>query len=257
MNTTLIGYTWFVWSNLDKQYSFSHKFNSKNIHEIDNWSYDLVVCAWVRAVKWWANQNPEEDLNSILDLMEHLKTIRANKFVLISTVDVYPQPINIDEDFDFSKINKETLHVYGRNRLLLEDFITNTFNDSYIIRLPWLFWDNISKNIIFDLLNNNQTEKIVPNCKFQYYYLWNLWNDIEIALKHWIKVLNINSEPIETKEIVTKFFPWTKIWNDLENPIIYDYKTKYFQIFNWAKWYMYSKEQTINDLWIFISHYKK
>lgn len=257
MKTALIWYTWFVWSNILEQNNFDDLYNSKNINDIKNREYDLVVCAWVKAVKWWANQNPQEDLDSINELIENLSKVKSKKIVLISTVDIYPNPIWVDEDFDFNSINQETYQAYWKNRLYLENFIKTHFNDYHIVRLPWLFWNNIKKNILFDLLNNNQIEKITPNCKFQYYYLSNIWEDTKKAIANNIKEINFNSEPILTQEIVNLFFNKSIIWNNIENPIIYDYKTKYDYIFWWKNWYMYSKKDLIQQLDNFINNYKK
>lgn len=259
MKTALIWYTWFVWSNILKQNSFTDLYNSKNISDIKWKEYDLIVCAWVKAVKWWANKNPEEDLEWIDNLIKNIKEVKTKKIVLISTVDVYPNPINIDEDFNFSSLNKDNHHAYWLNRLYLENFIKNTFTKFNIIRLPWLFWNNLSKNVIFDLLNNKLLENIIPNIEVQYYYLDNIWKDINIAIENHIEILNINSEPIKTGEIIERFFPEKKelIWRDVKNPIIYNYKSKNYKLFWWTNWYLYSKKQFFEQLKNFIYNYKK
>ena len=59
--TALIGHTGFVGSNLASQHGYTDCFNSRNIGEIAGRCYDTVVCAGVQAVKYWANQHPEED----------------------------------------------------------------------------------------------------------------------------------------------------------------------------------------------------
>lgn len=257
MKTALIWYTWFVWSNILEQHNFDDLFNTSNINDIKWKKYDLVVCAWVKAIKWWANQNPKEDLASINELIENLSKIDTKKIVLISTVDIYPNPIWVTEDFDFNSINQETYQAYWKNRLYLENFIKNTFSNYHIIRLPWLFGNNIKKNVIFDLLNNNQTEKIIPNCKFQYYYLLNIWSDIKKVIDSNIKEINFNSEPILSQDIVNNFFIESKVWENIKDPIIYDYKTKYDYLFWWKNWYMYWKEDLIQQLKQFIINYKK
>jgi hypothetical protein len=58
----LVGYTGFVGSNFMQQHSFTSLFNSKNINEIADQQFNLLVCAGVSAVKWLANQEPENDL---------------------------------------------------------------------------------------------------------------------------------------------------------------------------------------------------
>jgi hypothetical protein len=256
MNNALIWYTWFVWSNILSQIEFQDLYNSKNINEICNKEYDLIICAWVKAVKWWANKNPEEDLDWINKLIENLKTIKTKKFVLISTVDIYPNPFEVDEDFDFRLIDQSKYHPYWKNRLYLEEFIKNNFENYHIIRLPWLFWNNIKKNIIYDLLNDNQINNIIPNFKLQYYYLNNIWNDIIKVINNNIKVINFNSEPIESKDII-KLFWNIQVWENSNNPIYYNYYTKHWSFFSSKENYMYSKENTLKYIKTFIKQYKK
>jgi len=257
MKTALIWYTGFVWSNILKQNTFTDLYNSKNISDIKWKEYDLIVCAWVKAVKWWANQNPDNDLEWIKLLINNLKEIKVKKIVLISTIDVYSKPIEVNEDLDLTKLNSNNHHAYWLNRIILENFIKNTFSNYSIIRLPWLFWEWLKKNIIYDLLNDNMLLKIIPNSNIQYYYLWNIWNDIEKVINNNIKIVNFNSEPILSSQIKNKFFPSKKIWKETEKWLLYDYKTKFDYIFWWKNGYMYSKKQILNDLETFIINYKK
>ena len=149
MRTALIGYTGFVGSNLALQYEFTDKYNSKNIREIAGKSYDFCICAGVKAQKWVANQQPEKDLADIQTLIDQLEKAEIKQFVLISTIDVYPQPIDVNED---SIIDKFNLHPYGLNRLYLEGWVAKRYPSHLIIRLPGLFGQNIKKNFIHDLL---------------------------------------------------------------------------------------------------------
>ena len=257
MKTALIWYTGFVWSNILKQNTFTDLYNSKNISDIKWKEYDLIVCAWVKAVKWWANQNPDNDLEWIKLLINNLKKVKTTKIILISTIDVYPEPIEVNEDFDFINLNKTNHHSYWLNRIFLETFIKNTFSNYSIIRLPWLFWEWLKKNIIYDLLNNNMLWNIIPNFNIQYYYLWNIWNDIKKVISNDLKIVNFNSEPILSSKIKDTFFPLKKIWKDIEKWLLYNYKTKFDFIFWWKNWYMYSKKQIMNQLESFITNYKK
>ena len=150
MTSCLIGYTGFVGSNLDQQYSFTDRYNSKNIAEIAGKTYDLCICAGVKAQKWVANQQPEHDLSEIKALINHLKSAKIKQFVLISTIDVYPYPIQVDED---SVIDRNQHHAYGLNRLYLEEWVAKYYEKHLIIRLPGLFGYNIKKNFIYDIMH--------------------------------------------------------------------------------------------------------
>ena len=66
----LIGHTGFVGSNLLETMSFECRFNSININEILDNKYDLVVCSGIPSLKWYANKNPDEDLENIKNLVD-------------------------------------------------------------------------------------------------------------------------------------------------------------------------------------------
>src|SRR6202008_232933 len=117
MRAGLIGHTGFVGSNLLRQSTFDATFNSSNIDSIAGQEFDLLVCAGVRAEKWIANGNPEADLAGVERLIKPLRSVKARRAVLISTVDVFITPIGVDES---TKVETKGLHAYGTNRYHLE-----------------------------------------------------------------------------------------------------------------------------------------
>ena len=86
MTSALIGHTGFVGSNLYDQAPFDDVYNTQNIETIAGKSYDLLVSAGGPAVRWQANQEPEEDRASLRRLMDNLSQVQAKKLVLISTI---------------------------------------------------------------------------------------------------------------------------------------------------------------------------
>lgn len=149
MKIALIGYTGFVGSNLLNQYEFTDCYNSKNIQDIHGQQYDLCICAGVRAPKWIANEQPEKDLNDIQELMNHLAQAEIKTMVLISTVDVYPDREDVDEN---TAIDESRLVPYGFNRRLLEKWVEQNYSEHLIVRLPGLLGQGIKKNFIRDIL---------------------------------------------------------------------------------------------------------
>jgi nucleoside-diphosphate-sugar epimerase len=248
MSKALIGYTGFVGSNLLKQQRFDDCFNSSNIEQIAGKRYEQVICAGVSAVKWMANREPLKDRENIQSLITHLKQVKADKFVLISTVDVYPTPIGVDEN---TNINLEDCEPYGKHRLELEHVIKNEF-DTVIIRLPGLFGRGLKKNIIYDFLNNNDVEKINPNSSFQFYSLEHLTNDINIALNNKLKVLNICSEPVSVQEVAQICLGHELAASNLKG-IKYDYKSAHAALFGGENGYLYSKQQVFSDLKAYVA----
>lgn len=250
----LIGYTGFVGGNLLKQRKYDILINSKNFYSMEGASYDRVVCAGVPAVKWKANKEPEADLQHIRELMDVLKTVKAKKFVLISTIDVYSVNTGVDEDFD---CHDPQHHAYGRHRLLFEDFCREQFKDILIVRLPGLFGDGIKKNVIFDLLNDNCLEMINPESSFQYYYLGNLSDDIERAEAAGLTLVNLFTEPVRTKEITDRFFPGKEYGQKASPKASYDMHTKYARLRGLEGNYLYTAAEVLSQLEGFIRGYGK
>jgi len=238
----LIGYTGFVGSNLKEQHEFDAFYNSKNFEQMAGRNFGELVCAGVAAEKWKANKNPVQDLMRIQELIKVLQNIKADRFVLISTIDVYPIAQGKDESFD---CHKQENHAYGKNRLLFEDFCVEHFPRCHIIRLPGLFGKGIKKNIIYDLLHGNMLKKINPSSSFQYYYLKNLWSDIEVAINADLPLLNLFTEPIVTLEIQSRFFPDKQIGDQASQIFHYDLHTCYSHLFSNKGPYRHSKEEVL------------
>lgn len=148
----LVGYTGFVGSNIyeaagDK---IDAVYNSKNIEEAFGTNPDLLIYAGLRAEKYLANNAPAKDMELILQAEDNITRINPKKLVLISTIDVFKNPKNVDEN---SEIDTENLHAYGFNRYQLELWVREKYPDTLIIRLPGLFGKNIKKNFIYDYIN--------------------------------------------------------------------------------------------------------
>lgn len=162
MKSAIIGHTGFVGSNLDRQFEFDDKYNSKNIESIKNKNYDLVVCSGIPASMWYANNFPERDFENIILLLDILKTVKIDKLVLISSTAVFQQSAkNLNEDYQEFEINL----TYGKNRRYAEEFVIKNFDQTLIIRLPALFGENLQKNFIYDLLN--QEPAFIQKLKFE------------------------------------------------------------------------------------------
>lgn len=246
MNNALIGFSGFVGSTLLKQAHFSHLYRSTNIHEIENREFNVVVCAGAHAQKWIANHDPIDDRKKIYTLIDHLRTIKCKTFILISTVDVFKEPIGVDES---SPVEEAGLHAYGLHRRFLEKFVEQHFSNYLIVRLPGLVGPGLRKNVIFDFLNNNNLHAIESRGVFQFYPMVNLWFDIEKALEARLSTIHLTAEPISVSDVSLQGFgkPFTQT---LENPPVrYDMQTLHAQIFGSpAEQYQYGVRETIESI---------
>jgi nucleoside-diphosphate-sugar epimerase len=200
----LIGHTGFVGSNLLRAGGFDSMFNSSNYRDIAGRRFDEVVCAGVAAAKWIANKEPEADRAGIAALTDVLAQADIGRFVLISTIDVYPDPgMAVDETFDPAG---QPNHAYGTNRLALEKWVAARHADHLIVRLPALFGPGLKKNVLFDLLHDNGVEKINPAGRFQFYPVKRLAADIATAAAADLRLVNLFTEPVAMSTIIERYF---------------------------------------------------
>lgn len=238
----LIGYTGYVGSTLTKQVKFSHYFRSHDIESISNQRFDLLVCAGAPAKKWLANQQPEDDRAKITKLIRALSTVICNKFILISTVDVFKRPDRVDEHF---AVDTNGLHPYGLHRRELEIFIKERFSHSLILRLPGLVGPGLTKNIIYDIHNMNNLDKIDSRSIFQFYPMVNLSNDIFKASELGLKLLHLTAEPISVSEVSENGFGIAFSNLVSSQPPSYNFQTKYAVQMGGHGHYTYSKRESL------------
>jgi dTDP-4-dehydrorhamnose reductase len=237
----LIGHTGFIGKELKLQKKFKYLFNSKNIHKIINMNFNTVICCAAPGIKWLANLDPERDKQKIYLLINYLKTISAEKFILISTVDVFGRKKNINES---SRVNPYKNNFYGKHRLLLENFVKKKFKRNFLIaRISGIIGKYLKKNILFDLKYSKNLAQINLQSVFQYYPIKNLWKDIKFVLKKKLKIIHLNSEPILTNEIVSLKFPIFIEYNDHKNnKVFYDMRSEHSKKIKKRDHYFYSKK---------------
>lgn len=148
--TGLIGHSGFVGGALLRQARFAACFNSATIAAIEGQSFGTLVCAAAPGSMFEANRAPARDEAQIDGLIAHLSRVRAERFVLISSIAVLADFAGGDDET--TKAFQQEL-AYGRHRRKLEAFVESAFPDSLIIRLPALFGHGLRKNFLFDLLN--------------------------------------------------------------------------------------------------------
>lgn len=253
MAEALIGHTGFVGSNLAAQHRFTDQYHSRNIGDISDRRFDLIVCAGMPAEKWRANQEPETDRASLTRLLEALARTEANRFILISTVDVYPIPVGVDEE---SVIDEAALKPYGLHRLLLERFVRERYRASMIVRLPGLFGAGLKKNVIFDLLNGNQLDRIHSDANFQFYSLDALWRDLRLAERAGLELVNFATAPVSVAELAA-YALGIRFDNRPAMPVPhYDVRTRHASVLGGRDGYLESKGAVLEALRRFVTRYR-
>lgn len=239
---SLIGFSGFVGQSLLKQTSFNQLYRSNNSDEAGRINSGLVVCCAAPGQKWFANSNPQEDLRSIEKLIAVLQKIKCENFVLISTIDVFSNPVNLDET---KQVDPSGLHPYGLHRFWLEEFVREKFDSSHVIRLPGLVGPGLRKNALYDLLNFNNLDLICPEDQFQFYPIVNLWPDIQSVVNKNIHLAHLTAEPLSVAEIL-KSIPGREIGRALARPAAkYDVRSIYAEMLGNQKNYTYRKSESL------------
>lgn len=247
----IIGNTGLVGKTICETNEFDYYFNTSNINIFNTIAKDgdELFLSCLPATKWMVNKNIIGDIQNIYSIINLISGVTYSKVVLISTIDVYnDSPFGSNESYpiNVSKLN------YGNNRYLFELLVSEFVktNNLKIFRLPALFNKHIKKNILFDLINQNNVELINSNSQFQWYNLNNLSKDInEYSSKFPNKVIfNLFTEPINTIDIVNLFPNLINKVSYSDNKIIYNFTTQYHN-----SGYISNKDKVLSEIKILMN----
>ena len=228
----LVGYTGFVGSNIYEKGKFDKVYNSKNIETAYGTNPDLLVYAGLRAEKYLANNDPEKDMELIYQAEKNIEKINPKKVVLISTIDVFKNPQNVDEN---TEIGTEGLHAYGYDRYQLEVWVREKYPDALIIRLPGLFGKNIKKNFIYDYINvipfmlkKEKYQELVNQdpelenyyiCQENGFYKVNVNEEKKEELKNRFRKLGFSALNFTDSRSKYQFYNLENLWGDINKAL--------------------------------------
>ena len=228
----IVGYTGFVGSNLYTPERFQAAYNTKNIETAYGTRPDLLVYSGVRAEKFLANSDQKKDLENIEQAKKNIQNIHPKKLVLISTIDVFRTPVNVDET---TPIETEGLHPYGANRYLLEQWVRNNYPDALIVRLPALFGKNLKKNFIYDYIHvipsmlrtEKYTELVQKEPKLKNYYKDQgngfrkaiIPNEEQDEVKKLFKNLGFSALNFTDSRSTFQFYNLARLWDDIHTAL--------------------------------------
>lgn len=241
---SIVGSSGFVGTTLATQTLFDGTFSRSNVSDLRHAHSELLVCAAAPAQKWIANRDPEADLTNIQELAGNLQKTSAERAILISTVDVFGEPVAVDEK---SVPEPGNASPYGKNRLWLEEFFSSYFPNSHIIRLPALVGHGLRKNAIFDLKHGNQVNLLNAASKFQFYPTKHLWGDIQIAIANSISLVHLTAEPLSLARVSDHIGIGGLATNE-KNAVVYDFRSQFSSIWGSLKDYQYSAEASLSAI---------
>ena len=251
MKNALIGYTGFIGSHLKEKIKNCKYYNSKNIKKIKNKKFNKIYFSGNDSRIWYVNKYPKKDMKNLISILSNLSSVKCNLFILISSIEIYKSTKNKKYD-ENSKLNYKKKLNYGKNRLFFEKEIKKLFNNHLIIRLPVVYGKRLKKNVLFDIIHNNNLSNINTSDVLQFYPVKYLYSDINKIIKNKIKLINLSSAPIRIATIFKKFHLKMNNHNSYRN---YNMVSIFSKIFK-KKYYRFSKIEIINDIFKFIREYK-
>jgi len=243
LTCALIGSTGFVGGNLAAAARYDVPVHRANVDLLRGRHFDRVVCAGLPAAKWIANRDPDADRANVERLESVLATVSADRFVLVSTIDVYPRTDGGDEETDCAQ---RPNHAYGANRLRFEQFVRARFPLATIARLPALFGPGLRKNVVYDLLHDNGLDAINPGSRFQWYPVARLAADLATIEAHGVTLVNFVTEPVATRTIVERFFPDKAIGAAAGASASYDLRTRHAALLGGRDGYMIGADAVLD-----------
>jgi dTDP-4-dehydrorhamnose reductase len=194
-NSLLIGASGFLGTSLAESIGFSDLVTSKSA--MGEGEYDLIVCAAPSGKKWQANKYPDQDLLEVKQLITRLKLLKAKKFILLSTVDVYQNVEDSDEDSALCSSE----NAYGYNRRLIEEVVSEEYSEHLILRLSGLVGLKLKKNPVYDIKNNNQLDKLNKKSNMQFLPVAKIAEIISGSVSDMSGTVNVTAEPLSLADI--------------------------------------------------------
>ena len=250
----LVGSTGFVGGNLRAKHTFAAVCHSSDIAAQYGTQPDLCVYAGVPAAMFLANADPEADMEVMRTARENLRKIAPKSLVLISSIAVFADSRGRCED---DAPDTDGLPAYGRNRLQLEQWVREDFNDALIVRLPALYGDKTALKEFFAGNDFNALAFTDSRSRYQFYNLGRLWQDIETARAAGLTMLHLCTPPISAAEVytaVTGKADWT---NELpKSPFDYDLRSRYAAVLGGSGDYLCTKEEELDDVTNFLREWR-
>ncbi|MFC3050557.1 NAD-dependent epimerase/dehydratase family protein [Kordiimonas pumila] len=111
----------------------------------------LLVLACGNANKGKANADPAWDFTqSVEAVASYVHMLKPERTILISTVDVYPDPSSVQQTAEAYPLNPLACQPYGFHKWLAEQYVQKFSGKHLVLRLPALVGPGLTKNPVFD-----------------------------------------------------------------------------------------------------------
>lgn len=167
--------------------------------------------------------------------------VNIKKNFIYDLINIIPSMIKNEKFEELKKINN-----------FIEKFYEKQDNGfyKYIDDIPYKEKSKLKAyfmNIGFSALNFTDSRAV-----YQFYNLKYLWKHINVALENNIRILNLAVEPVSAGKIY-RYVIGKEFCNEiLDFPPVYDFKTKYFEVFGGRNGYIFDENAVLEELKEFV-----
>jgi nucleoside-diphosphate-sugar epimerase len=128
----------------------------ENFSQYKNTSCDILINANGNSKKYLADQYVLEEFNaSVSSVLNSLVSLSYQKYIFLSTGDVYPSQESVLETKESSSIDITRQCNYGFHKYLAEQLVQHYAQNWLIFRMGGFVGPGLKKNAIFDMRNNS------------------------------------------------------------------------------------------------------
>lgn len=98
---------------------------------------------------------------NVMDLHGYLVGLRADRWVLMSSLSVYPAASMIKSEDGAVELSR--LSVYGMHKALAETYVRTFTQNAIVLRVGYLYGRGLRKNLLFDLRSGRKELFVTPD----------------------------------------------------------------------------------------------
>lgn len=161
--------------NYLKKFFIVKSINKSNLSKFKKRKCDILINANGNSKKYLSEKNFAKDFNlNVNSTVNFLTKLNYDKYIHISTIEVYNNTSAKNKTFEKTKIRPLYLSKYGFNKYLSELIVQKIASRWLILRLTGMVGEYMKKNPVFDMLND---QKLFVNLSSKFMFI----NTIEVS----------------------------------------------------------------------------
>lgn len=133
------------------------KVTKNNYNNYKNKKCDIFINANGNSSKFIGNKYPVKDFKkSVNTTYNSLFDFKFNKYIFLSSIDVYSESKALYQKKENSKIDIENINHYGFNKFISENIVKHYAKSFIILRIGNVIDARLKKNHIFDMISNKK-----------------------------------------------------------------------------------------------------